>query len=567
MHTLIHDIFQLCRENPSLLLFAALAAGYALGKVKFGTFSLGSTTSVLIVAIVLGAMILRNTHFDLGLIKTISFGLFIFVIGYKVGPDFIGGLKRGGIKYVTVSVFFCATALVAAIVLAKLFGLNSGYSGGLLAGALTQSSVIGTASGAIQHLTTGKVTEALDLKSDIAVAYAVTYVFGTAGLIILLKIIANLWKINLPESAKKAEAELGSVDEQESVEAFHWSNLVVPRAYRVDNKGVIGKTVQELEALFPKRVAVDRIKKGDQVIDQFNGDIRLDKGDIVVLTGFRSRVLKASEIIGPEVDDKVVQEMVGEILGICMTNKALDGKSINEIFMGQGHGCFIRNVTRQGHELPLAPKLRVHRGDIISVIGARKDVEMLAAAIGYPERRTQITDLVTVGIGIIVGTLVGLLAINVGGVPVTLGVGGGVLVSGIFFGWLRSVKPTWGQIPTPAQWVFTDLGLNLFIACVGISAGPEALAALKQAGINIFIAGVCLTCIPHILTWLFGLYLLKLNPVLLLGAMTGAGTCTAALNSVKDDSKSAVAVIGYTVPYAIGNVLLTVWGALIVSMV
>ncbi|MFH1951248.1 MAG: aspartate-alanine antiporter [Pseudomonadota bacterium] len=568
MHTLIHDIFQLCRENPSLLLFAALAAGYALGKVKFGTFSLGSTTSVLIVAIVLGAMILRNTHFDLGLIKTISFGLFIFVIGYKVGPDFIGGLKRGGIKYVTVSVFFCATALVAAIVLAKLFGLNSGYSGGgLLAGALTQSSVIGTASGAIQHLTTGKVTEALDLKSDIAVAYAVTYVFGTAGLIILLKIIANLWKINLPESAKKAEAELGSVDEQESVEAFHWSNLVVPRAYRVDNKGVIGKTVQELEALFPKRVAVDRIKKRDQVIDQFNGDIRLDKGDIVVLTGFRSRVLKASEIIGPEVDDKVVQEMVGEILGICMTNKALDGKSINEIFMGQGHGCFIRNVTRQGHELPLAPKLRVHRGDIISVIGARKDVEMLVTAIGYPERRTQITDLVTVGIGIIVGTLVGLLAINVGGVPVTLGVGGGVLVSGIFFGWLRSVKPTWGQIPTPAQWVFTDLGLNLFIACVGISAGPEALAALKQAGINIFIAGVCLTCIPHILTWLFGLYLLKLNPVLLLGAMTGAGTCTAALNSVRDDSKSAVAVIGYTVPYAIGNVLLTVWGALIVSMV
>ncbi len=567
MHTLIHDIFHLCRENPSLLLFASLAAGYALGKVKFGTFSLGSTTSVLIVAIVLGAMILGNTHFDLGLIKTISFGFFIFAIGYKVGPDFIGGLKRGGVKYVTVSVFFCVTALVAAIVLAKLFGLNSGYSGGFLAGALTQSSVIGTASGAIQKLTAGKVTEALDLKSDIAVAYAVTYVFGTAGLIILLKIIANLWRINLPEAAKKAEAELGSVDEEESVEAFHWSNLVVPRAYRVDNQGVIGKTVQEVEALFPKRVAVDRIKKGEKVIDQFKGDVKLDRGDIVVLTGFRSRIFKASEIVGPEVDDKVVQEMVGEILGICMTSKALDGKSISEIFMGQGHGCFIRNVTRQGHELPLAPKLRVHRGDIISVIGAHKDVEALIAAIGHPEHRTQVTDLVTVGIGIIVGTLVGLIAVNVGGVPVTLGVGGGVLVSGIFFGWLRSVRPTWGQIPTPAQWIFTDLGLNLFIACVGISAGPEALAALKQAGINIFIAGVCLTCIPHILTWIFGLYLLKLNPVLLLGAMTGAGTCTAAMNSVRDDSKSAVAVIGYTVPYAIGNVLLTVWGALIVSMV
>ncbi|MDQ1333573.1 MAG: putative transport protein [Thermodesulfobacteriota bacterium] len=567
MQTLIHDVFQLCRENPSMLLFASLAAGYALGKVKFGTFSLGSTTSVLIVAIVLGAMILGNTHFDLGLIKTISFGLFIFAIGYKVGPDFVGGLKRGGVKYVTVSIFFCVVALVAAVVLAKLFSLNSGYSGGLLAGALTQSSAIGTASGAIQKLTAGRVTEALDLRSDIAVAYAVTYVFGTAGVIILLKILPGLWRINLPEAAKGAEAQLGSMDQTESVEAFHWSNLVVPRAYRVDKKDAIGKTVQEVEALFPERVAIDRIKKGDQVIDHFNGDVRIDKGNIVVLTGFRSRVFNACEIIGPEVDDKVVQEMVGEILGICVTNKAVDGKPINEIFMGQGHGCFISNITRQGHELPLAPKLRVHRGDIISVIGAKKDVDALVSAIGHPERRTQITDLVTVGIGIIVGTLIGLLSINVGGVPITLGVGGGVLVSGIFFGWLRSVRPTWGQIPTPAQWIFTDLGLNLFIACVGISAGPEALAALKQAGVNIFLAGVCLTCIPHIATWLFGLYLIKLNPVLLLGAMTGAGTITAALNSVKDDSKSAVAVIGYTVPYAIGNVLLTVWGALVVNMV
>lgn len=567
MHELIHSILQLCRDNPSLLLFGALAAGYALGKVKFGTFSLGSTTSVLIVAIVLGAMILSNTQFDLGLIKTISFGLFIFVIGYKVGPDFIGGLKRGGIKYITVSVFFCVIALITAIVLAKAFGLNRGYSGGLIGGALTQSSVIGTADGALQHLTTGKAISNMNLKSDVAVAYAVTYVFGTVGLIILLKIIANLWKINMPESAKKAEAELGSVNAEESMEAFHWSNLVVPRAYRVDNKEVIGKTIQEVEALFPKPVAIDRLKKGDKIIDRFTGDITLDKGNIVVLTGYRSRIFKAWEILGPEVDDKAVKEMVGEILDICLTNKALDGKTLEEIFMTCGHGCFIRHLTRQGHELPLAPKLKVHRGDIVSVIGARKDIEALVAAIGYPERRTQVTDLVTVGIGIIVGTIVGLMAINVGGVPITLGVGGGVLVSGIFFGWLRSVRPTWGQIPTPAQWIFTDLGLNLFIACVGISAGPEALAALKQVGINIFLAGVCLTSIPHILTWLFGLYLLKLNPVLLMGAMTGAGTCTAALNSVRDDSKSTIAVIGYTVPYAIGNVLLTVWGALIVTII
>lgn len=176
-------------------------------------------------------------------------------------------------------------------------------------------------------------------------------------------------------------------------------------------------------------------------------------------------------------------------------------------------------------------------------------------------------DLVTVGIGIVLGTLLGLVAVPVAGIPLTLGVGGGVLVSGLFFGWMRSLKPTWGAIPSSALWIFTDLGLNLFIACVGVSAGPKALQALRQAGPEIFVAGVLLTTIPHLLTFLFGRYALKLNPALLFGAMTGAGTCTAAMNSVKEDSASSIPVIGYTVPYAVGNILLTVWGALIVHLV
>jgi len=567
MHAIIKDIVELCRQNPSLLLFGALAGGYALAKIKFGTFSLGSTTSVLIVAIALGAVFLGRIQLDLGIVKTVTFALFIFAIGYKVGPDFIGGLKRGGAKYIAVAIFFCGVALVMAIVLAKVFGLNQGYSAGMIGGALTQSSVIGTADDALQHLTIGRATADMDLKSDIAVAYAVTYVFGTAGLIVLLKILTGIWRIDLPAAAKKAEAELGYTAEQETLEAFHWSKLVIPRAYRVEKEQVIGKTVREVESLFPKRIAVDRLKKQSGIIDDVSKDLVIEKGDIVVLTGYRSRLFKAGEVIGPEIDDDIVREIIGEILGICLTRKDLDGKILHEIFTLYGHGCFIRRVTRQGHELPLVPKLKVHRGDIITVIGARKDVERLAGAIGYPERQTQFTDLIAVGAGIILGTLIGLAAINIGGIPITLGVGGGVLVAGIFFGWLRSVHPTLGQIPTPAQWIFTDMGLNLFIACVGLSAGPQAIAAFKHAGLTIFIAGACLTTLPHLLTWLFGLYALKMNPALLLGAMTGAGTLTAALKAVRDDAKSPVPVIGYTVPYAIGNVLLTVWGALIVNIV
>ncbi len=574
---MIQSLYAFLRANPSIVLFAALAGGYALGKVKFGkSFSLGSTTSVLLVAIVLGAFIFRgHDDLDLGLIKTVSFGFFIFAIGYKVGPDFIGGLKRGGVKYVAVAVFFCLAALLAAVFLARAFLLNSGYAGGLMAGALTQSAIIGTADGAIEHLATGKtlLSSTMNLKSDVAVAYAVTYIFGTAGLIILLKMIGKLWRIDLPAEAKKAEAELGSATSADSLEAFHWSNLIVPRAYRVENPDAVGKTVGEIEAEYRQKdyhqayTAVDRIQRNGKVIDNVTDDLKLERGDIIVLAGHRSRIFDAWKKFGPEVDDALVQGMIGEILPICLTDKGLSGKTFDEIFSARGRGCYVRSITRQGHELPLGPKLKLHRGDVINVIGDRPAVEALAAEIGYPERPTQVTDLVMVGIGLILGTLLGLVAVKVGGIPITLGVGGGVLVSGLFFGWLRSLRPTFGLIPTPTVWIFTDLGLNFFIACVGIAAGPRALAALRTAGISIFIAGVCLTSIPHLLTWVFGLYLLKLNPVLLLGAMTGAGTCTAAMNSVKDDARSAVPVIGYTVPYAIGNVLLTVWGALIVSLI
>ncbi|MFP4213741.1 MAG: aspartate-alanine antiporter [Desulfohalobiaceae bacterium] len=563
-------ILEFLRSNPSLLLFAALAGGYALAKAKVKGFSLGATTSVLLMGIVLGALILSgsDTHYDLGILKTVSFGLFIWGIGYKVGPDFIGGLKRGGLQFVSVAVFFSVVALIAGVVLGKLFGLDKGYVAGMLGGALTQSAIIGTADTALKHLQGLPTSMELNLQSEVAVAYAITYIFGTAGLIILIKIIAGVSKLDLKQAALDAQKQMGQLDSTESIEAFQWNNLVSPRAFSVQNQEVIGKTVQEVEEdLFPERVCIDKLNKGGSILEDIDPQTTLEQGDIVLLLGMESDMFTAGQLTGQEVDDRELRSLVGEILDICLTNKKMDGQSLKDIVDNNSRGCFVRHVFRQGHEMPFDKSFKLYTGDTLQVIGERKNVEALAKAIGYPERSSNVTDLITVGLGIILGSLLGLISVPVAGIPLTLGVGGGVLISGLFFGWLRSLRPTWGQVPSAALWVFTDLGLNLFIACVGISAGPKALQALQQAGATIFVAGVLLTSIPHLLTWFFGTYALRMNPVLLLGAMTGAGTCTAALNSVKEDAESAVPVIGYTIPYAIGNVLLTVWGALIVHLI
>jgi putative transport protein len=264
------------------------------------------------------------------------------------------------------------------------------------------------------------------------------------------------------------------------------------------------------------------------------------------------------------VEDADVVNVVGEMIKICVTRRDAVGKTLGEIMKGPGHGCFLKKLFREGQDMPTGKNMVIKKCDVLKVTGSQTDVERLIKHLGYAERPTVLTDLVMVGIGCAAGTLLGLIMVPVAGIPITLGIGGGVLVAGLVAGWLRAVHPTFGQIPAGAQWIFTDLGLNLFIACVGLVAGPKALHAIQTAGLSIFFAGAMLTLIPHICGIFFGKYVLKLNPVLLFGSLTGAGTITAALNALKEEADSSLPALGYTVPYAFGNVLLTIWGTVLV---
>jgi putative transport protein len=193
-------------------------------------------------------------------------------------------------------------------------------------------------------------------------------------------------------------------------------------------------------------------------------------------------------------------------------------------------------------------------------------VERAAKELGYADRPAISTDMIFVGLGIFLGGLVGLLTLTIGGVPLTLTASGGALIMGLVFGWLRSVHPTFGRIPEPAMWVFDTVGLTTFVAVVGLSAGPSFIAGLQKSGISLLFVGVVASVLPHAVTILFGHYILKMNPLILLGACSGAGTNTASLRAIQDEAQSKVPALGYTVPYAVGNILLTAWGPVIVAL-
>jgi len=557
MNNIMQEIIGFCRHYPQILIFLSLAIGYYVGKLRFKGFSLGSTASILLVAILLGQMDVIITP----LIKSVAFALFIFTIGYKVGPQFFGGLKKTGLKYVVLTVFVAIVGLITALLLGKLFTFDQGTTSGLLAGALTQSSVIGTADDAIRNLSISAADKNA-LTSNIAVAYAITYIFGVAGLIFFYKIVPKVFKINLKTDAHKLETKLlGS----ESSENNNFNIFPSLRTYRVENKDIGGKTVAGLKKLLPPHLIIEKIKRNNVLITP-EPDTIIHINDIIAIIGKHNEIVSVGGKIGPEINDPILHNLQNEVVKICISNPSIEGKTLGTVIKNYGDHCYITRITHNNQQLPLKKETILFKGTILQVVGLKKSIQSLAHDIGYIERKKYTTDLILVSLGCFLGTLLGLITITIKSIPFTLGAGGGILLVGILFGWLHSKHPSTGNIPQAAQWLLTDLGLNLFIACVGLTAGPKAIGALKSHGPTLFIAGIILTLTPHILGLLFGRKILKLDYVLLFGALTGAGTATPSLNVVKDEADSLTPVLGFTVPYALGNFILTVWGTVIVNL-
>jgi putative transport protein len=273
------------------------------------------------------------------------------------------------------------------------------------------------------------------------------------------------------------------------------------------------------------------------------------------------------EEIGDEIDDKELLDFPIEVLDVVVTNKSVVGKTILDLAaMDFARGVFLKKLTRTGEPMPFSPATRVERGDIMTLIGATRDVERAAKNLGYADRKTVMTDMIFVGLGIVLGGLVGLLTITVAGLPLTLTASGGALIMGLVFGWLRAVHPTFGRIPESAMWIFDTVGLTVFMACVGLAAGPSFFSGLQKSGVSLAFVGLVIAVLPHTVSILFGRYVLKMNPVIVLGACSGAGTITAALRAIQEEAQSDLPALGYTVPYAIGNIVLTSWGPVLVAM-
>jgi len=557
-------LFATLKQYPEIAIFLTLAIGYYFGKFSFKGIGLGAVTATLLAGVIIGQIGITISQ----PLKAFAFLMFLFAVGYAVGPQFIRGIAKDGVPQAIFSVIQCLFCLAVPIVIAKIAGYDLGYAAGLYAGSQTISASMGLATDAINRLGMA-ADQAKSLLDGMPVAYAVSYIFGTVGSALVIALLGpKLLGIDLPAACKDYEEKYGGKKEMGGPGSA-WNRFVL-RAFRVKTGGkAVGLRAAEAEALVPDaRIFVQRIRRNG-VIEEATADTVLQEGDVVAVAGARDVLVKLVGEGAKEVEDPELLNVPVGGFDIYVTNKALDGKTLEELAKEPtARGVFLRKITRgaTATDIPILPNTKIQRGDILTLVGRTQDINAATKLLGVADRRTDVADVAFIGAAIVLGALLGSLVFKVKGVPLTLSTAGGALVAGIVFGWLRSVRPLFGHIPSPTVWFMNSVGLNIFIAIVGISAGPGFVNGLKTQGIGLFLWGAVATTIPLVLGMFIAKYVFRFHDALTLGIVSGARTTTASLGLVCDMGKSQVPALGYTVTYAVGNTLLTIWGMVLILL-
>ena len=558
---MLQSAFNILRQHPEIALFLTLALGYVIGQVRVMGHPLGLVSGSLFAGLLIGQIGIELA----AEVKTIFLLLFLFANGYGAGPQFFRALRADGVKPLLLTLVVCFTGLLMVWMMARLMRLDVGFSAGLLSGSLTQSPAMGTAIDAIMGLNLPPA-EKQALANHVPVADAVCYLFGFWGEVLYVAmLLPRMLGIDLRVEAKRLETELG-LDRTGSGLAGRWQQSA--RAFRLTDGRYGDVAAIEAAAMTEGyRLFVARIRRDAQVL-RGEPAASLRAGDVVVLAGTRSAIVGFSAALGPELDDPSLTDTQIDSARVIVTKADIEGRELGELARDPvTRGVFLSRITRAGQDIPVTVGTRLQRGDELVLFGEPERLDAAARQVGWIEKTTLVTDMLTLGIGIALGCLIGLPSVMVGSVSLALSTSVGTLLMGLLFGWLRAVRPmALGTIPEASRLFMVNFGLAGFVAMTGLHAGPVFLPALQEVGIALFIAGVICTCVPPTVGALFGKHVLKMNPVLMLGGVAGAQTMTAAMVAVQERAESRAPILGFTVPYALGNILLTTFGTVIVLL-
>lgn len=516
-----------------MILGLTIAGGLSLGRIKFGSISLGITW-VLFVGIVLA-------HFGFGIdpqighfVKEFGLILFVYSIGLQVGPGFFSSLKEGGVTLNSLAVSIIVLGCIICYAIHLITGEDLTTMIGVLSGAVTNTPGLGAAQQAISD-TIANEALAGQVSNRLASAYAVAYPLGVVGIIVSMVIIRHIFRIKLDREQKLAER----------------SNA--PKTVRVDlkvsNVGIVGRSIEEIATIARSKFVVARmIRDGKQQITA--GDTILKSGDILRVVISNRDIDLVQSLIGEsvQIDDKEWHTSASNLekRRILVTKSGINGKHISDLHIRESYNVTITRVVRAGIELVATHELRLQMGDVVVVVGRKNDLDQVAAILGNSVRRLDHPNLLPIFIGIFLGVLLGSVPIMFPGIPqpVKLGLAGGPLIVAIL---MARYGPNYKLVTfttNSANMMIREIGISLFLAAVGLGAGEDFVSAIANGGYWWILYGVAITMLPLLIVGVIARKVCKIDYFSIIGLMSGAMTDPPALayaNTLSSNDRSAVA--------------------------
>lgn len=557
------ELTKVLMAHPELLVFLTIGLGYSLGKLGYRGVRLGSSIGVLVTALVFGHYGFRIAP----LVGTIGFIFFIYSVGYQAGPRFFASFRSDGARYIQLSLVIAVAAVATAVIADRVAGLEPGFAAGALAGGLTSTPTLAAAQEAVAS-GVAKVPEGstvAQVQSNIAVGYAVTYLFGLIGLLLSLQILPRLLKVDLV--AESAALEKGMDGGRDADDELRLGDKGAPssRIYELTRPKTIGKSLRQLRFVEETGAVVSLIRRGADIAP-VDPDRELAAGDRLLVLGYRSSQIEAARLLGEEVVDRELERVPFETRSVVISKDGAVGASLGSLGIMRRYACMLHRLSRGGVEIPFSPETALQRGDLLVISGSRQTFDQLIATLGHAETPVHETDLLVFAFGIVAGLMIGYTSLKVGRLALGVGTASGLLLAGLLVSHWRVSDPMFGRVPRPARFILMELGLLLFLAEIGLRAGGGLVEGLMSSGLSLFVIGALVTLLPLFAGLGYGRYVLKLNPAILFGAMTGGLTSTPALGIITEQAKSNAPAIGYAGTYAFASIILTLAGQIIMLL-
>ena len=567
--TLLSGVADVLRSHPEIALFLALCIGYAIGQIKFGPIQLGGICGTLIAALFIGQLGVTLEPS----VKNVFFMLFIFALGYAGGPQFFANLNAKGLRIGLLCLIEVVVVLALVLAATHFMKLDQGTAAGLMAGAATESAVVGTATDAISKLALPP-EEIKALQANVVTAYSITYIFGLITIVVVTsQVFPLILRVNLRDEAEKLWKAMGGREEDAS--ATPAAPELVGRVYEVTARA--GGMVARVDARLHGSGSVQGLIRGGQKI-AFAPDTQLQTGDQLLVIGHRHALVDLAQAgagLGRESADAGAFGLVLESAELVVRSKAAHGLTLRELSLPQagnggkplvGGSVLVASVERGTQRMPLLPDLQLQLGDKLKLFGTATELAAALPALGEPVLKSVKSNIAFAAIGIVLGVWIGMFSVKVGGIALSLGTGGGALLTGLVFGWYQARHPSRLSVPDDALSLLKDIGLATFIACVGLASGPQALDLVRKYGVSLPLMGVAIAVLPALCSLVVGHFLLKFEAPVLLGAIAGQQCSTPALSAIQSAAGNTTPLLGYTITYAISNVILPLMGPVIVAL-